>query len=68
MLFRSWMKVFEKVGLDPEFYARRETTLSEHLPWDHLDVGRPKQALWTDYQQAVQQSREREIRNAEKAS
>ena len=39
--FNRWMKVFEKVGLDPEFYARRETTLSEHLPWDHLDVGRP---------------------------
>jgi len=66
--FNRWMKVFEKVGLDPEFYARRETMLSEHLPWDHLDVGRSKQVLWTDYQAALQSARDREIRNAEKAS
>ena len=59
--------LFEKVGLDPDFYARREIGGSEHLPWDHLDVGRPKQALWTDYQQALQSARDREIKNAEKA-
>jgi hypothetical protein len=62
------MKVFDKVGLDPDFYARREVTVSDHLPWDHLDVGRAKQTLWTDYQQALQSARDREIRNAEKAS
>ena len=62
------MKVFEASGIDPEFYARREHTLSEVLPWDHLDVGRSKQALWTDYQAALQAARDREIRNAEKAS
>jgi radical SAM superfamily enzyme YgiQ (UPF0313 family) len=66
--FNRWMKVFEKVGLDPDFYARREVTVSEHLPWDHLDVGRSKQVLWTDYQAALQSARDREIRNAEKAS
>jgi radical SAM superfamily enzyme YgiQ (UPF0313 family) len=66
--FNRWMKVFEKVGVDPDFYARREVTLSEHLPWDHLDVGRSKQVLWTDYQAALQSARDREIRNAEKAS
>jgi radical SAM superfamily enzyme YgiQ (UPF0313 family) len=66
--FNRWMKVFEKVGINPDFYARREIAVSEHLPWDHLDVGRSKQVLWTDYQAALQSSREREIRNAEKAS
>ena len=66
--FNRWMKVFEKAGVDPEFYARREVTVSEHLPWDHLDVGRTKQVLWTDYQAALQSARDREIRNAEKAS
>jgi radical SAM family uncharacterized protein len=66
--YNRWLKVFDKVGLDPDFYARRETTVSEHLPWDHLDVGRTKQALWTDYQAALQSARDREIQNAEKAS
>jgi len=66
--FNRWMKVFEKVGLDPDFYARRDVTVSEPLPWDHLDVVRSKQVLWTDYQAALQSARDREIRNAEKAS
>jgi radical SAM family uncharacterized protein len=65
--YDRWMKVFDKVGIDPDFYARREIGGSEVLPWDHLDVGRPKQALWTDYQAALQAARDREIRNAEKA-
>ncbi|HLF94403.1 MAG TPA: TIGR03960 family B12-binding radical SAM protein [Planctomycetota bacterium] len=66
--YERWLRVFEKVGVDPDFYARRECTVSEVLPWDHLDVGRPKQTLWTDYQAALQQARDREIKNAEKAS
>ena len=61
------MKIFEASGFDPEFYARREIGPSEVLPWDHLDLGRPKSALWTDYQAAVQSAREREAKDAEKA-
>jgi radical SAM family uncharacterized protein len=65
--YDRWLRVFDKVGIDPDFYARRECTVSETLPWDHLDVGRPKQALWTDYQAALQSARDREIKNVEKA-
>jgi radical SAM family uncharacterized protein len=66
--FERWRRVFDAAGIDPDFYARRELTASEILPWDHLDVGRPKSALWTDYQAALQAARDREIKNAEKAS
>ena len=66
--FDRWMRVFAKTGIDPDFYARRECTVSDALPWDPIDVGRPKQALWTDYQAALQAAREREDQNAQKAS
>ena len=62
-----WMRVFHAVGIDPDFYARRELSVSETLAWDHLDIGRSKQALWTDYQAALQSSRDREAKDAEKA-
>jgi radical SAM family uncharacterized protein len=66
--FDRWRRVFDAVGIDPDFYARRECTASEILPWEHLDVGRTKSVLWTDYQAALQAARDREIKNAEKAS
>jgi radical SAM superfamily enzyme YgiQ (UPF0313 family) len=65
--FERWMQSFEACGVDPDFYARREIGPSELLPWDHLDLGRPKAALWADYQAAVQAAREREAKDAEKA-
>jgi radical SAM family uncharacterized protein len=66
--FDRWLRAFEKAGINPDFYARRELGPSEVLPWDPLDIGRPKEALWADYQAALQAARDREIKNAEKAS
>jgi radical SAM family uncharacterized protein len=65
--YERWLRVFEKTGLNPDFYARREIGPSEVLPWDHLDIGRTKESLWTDYQAALQAARDRETQNAEKA-
>jgi radical SAM family uncharacterized protein len=65
--FDRWMRVFQAAGVDPDFYARRECTASETLPWDPLDVGRSKESLWAEYQQALQSAREREVKDAEKA-
>jgi len=65
--FDRWMRVFEKTGIDPDFYARREIGPAEVLPWDPLDIGRSKESLWTDYQAALQSARDRENRNVEKA-
>ncbi len=65
--FGRWMRAFEGAGISHAAYARRERTASEALPWDHLDVGRSKESLWSDYQQALQADRERGVKDAEKA-
>ena len=37
--FERWMQALEKIGLDPTFYASRERSVDEVLPWDMIDVG-----------------------------
>ena len=34
-----WKKAFELSGITPEFYAFRERSEAEILPWDHIDCG-----------------------------
>jgi radical SAM family uncharacterized protein len=34
-----WEQAFAEVGLDPDFYARRQRPLDEMLPWAHIDTG-----------------------------
>ena len=43
--FERWMKAFEKTGLDVDFYACRERSVDELLPWDMIDVGVRKEHL-----------------------
>jgi len=35
----AWRSAFDQFGLDPAFYAGRERSLDEVLPWSHIDVG-----------------------------
>ena len=44
--YDTWMEAFRECGLDPAFYANRERTKDEILPWDHIDSGVTKQFLW----------------------
>ncbi len=37
--FKRWTDAFESCGLDPEFYAYRERSLDEVLPWSRVDLG-----------------------------
>lgn len=37
--FERWMKAFEKCGIDPKFYAERERSLDEILPWSMISGG-----------------------------
>ncbi len=37
--FERWMRAFEKCGIDPAFYAQRERSEDEVLPWDMIDAG-----------------------------
>ncbi len=52
--YEAWMQAFEEVGLDPDWYARRERALDEVLPWDHISVGVSKEFLKQEYLHALQ--------------
>lgn len=40
-----WQEAFESTGIDPAFYANRQRSLDETLPWDHIDSGVEKEYL-----------------------
>ena len=51
--YDAWLQAFKDTGIDPDFYACRERSVDEVLPWDHLDAGITKQFLireWTKAQ------------------
>lgn len=50
----AWMQAFREHGLDPDWYARRERSVDEVLPWDHISVGVKKAFLIEEYQHALQ--------------
>ena len=50
--FEKWMNAFKKCGLDPEFYAYRERSKDEIMPWDHLSDGVLKKHLWQEREAA----------------
>ena len=37
--YERWMEAFRKTGIDGDFYAQRERSTEELLPWDMIDVG-----------------------------
>ncbi|MDS1029409.1 TIGR03960 family B12-binding radical SAM protein [Bacillota bacterium LX-D] len=52
--YNTWLKAFEEIGLDPEFYAYRKIELTEMLPWEHLETGVSKNYLRKEFEKAVQ--------------
>jgi hypothetical protein len=40
-----WMEAFKECGVDGDFYAYRERSYDEILPWDFIDVGVMKEFL-----------------------
>lgn len=44
-----WYGAFEAHGIDPAFYVRRERSLQEVFPWDHISSGVKKSYLLEDY-------------------
>ncbi|MBI6871677.1 TIGR03960 family B12-binding radical SAM protein [Clostridium aciditolerans] len=43
--YDAWMEAFEECGVDGDFYAYRERSYDEILPWDFLDIGVSKEFL-----------------------
>ena len=51
--YENWRRAFAEAGLDPGFYARRQRSLDEALPWSHIDVGVTPAFLKGEYQRAL---------------
>jgi len=52
--FKTWMNAFAEEGLDPYFYAQRERSLDEQLPWGHIDIGVSVDFLKREYKRAME--------------
>ncbi len=49
-----WVKAFENCGIDPAFYANRQRSRDELLPWDFIDAGVTKEFLWRENEKSIQ--------------
>lgn len=49
----DWQKAVINSKLDPDFYIFRKRDFNEPLPWDFIDSGVKKEALWREYQRAL---------------
>ena len=47
--FPAWAQAFDELGLDMDWYARRERPTDEVLPWEHISAGLKKQFLVDEY-------------------
>ncbi|MCL2456260.1 MAG: TIGR03960 family B12-binding radical SAM protein [Defluviitaleaceae bacterium] len=50
--YNLWLAAFEKIGLDPTFYANRERDVNEKLPWDFIDIGVKKNFLAREWEKS----------------
>jgi len=44
-----WWRAFEEAGVDVHFYAHRERSVDEMLPWDFIDMGVNKEFLQREW-------------------
>ena len=47
-----WLTACRTCGVDPDFYATRERTKDEVLPWSHISVGVRPAYFWREREQA----------------
>ena len=52
-----WREWLGDAGLDPAFYLFRERPFGEMLPWEFIDAGISREALWKEYMEAKELSR-----------
>ncbi len=50
--YDTWMTAFETCGIDTDFYATRERSYDEILPWDFIDCGVTKEHLIRESERA----------------
>ena len=49
----NWLRAFQESGLEPGFYAQRELSPNEPLPWAHIDIGVSQAFLKREYKNAL---------------
>ncbi len=50
--YDAWLQAFEDTGCSKEFYANRERSYDEILPWDHISIGISKQFFIDEMERA----------------
>ncbi len=50
--YNAWLKALEQTGLSREFYANRERSYDEILPWDHISIGVSKRFFIEEMEKA----------------
>ena len=51
--YQNWLDAFARNELEPGFYAHRERSLDELLPWSHIDAGVSPDFLKREYQRSL---------------
>jgi radical SAM family uncharacterized protein len=51
----KWLQAFADTGLEPGFYAFRERSTEEVLPWSHIDVGVSETFLKQEFRRALEE-------------
>lgn len=57
-----WKKAFEISGVSPEFYAFRQRSQEEILPWDHIDCGVTKKFFLLEKERAYGETTTKDCR------
>ena len=50
--YNVWMQAFKDTGISKEFYANRERSYDEILPWDHISIGVSKEFFIKEMEKA----------------
>ncbi len=58
-----WENAFAECGVDPAYYANRERSTDEALPWDHLDMLVTKDYLKAEREKAYNGTTTKDCRN-----
>ena len=60
--YENWLGSANDIGLDIDFYASRERSFDEVLPWDFIDIGVSKDYLIKEYKKALTEDTTRDCR------
>ncbi|HSH34661.1 TIGR03960 family B12-binding radical SAM protein [Schnuerera sp.] len=60
--YEKWIEALDETGIDGDFYALRERSIEEVLPWDFIESGVTKEYLVKEYEKSKQEELTRDCR------